>query len=229
LVSTLCLSTTVTVVLVDSFFDFFGRTLQTAVNVVAHLGWPANRPYYHDCLLRFLALFRTARAAELLSTSGYPLEGYTLQRGLKEQLFALSAVANKLVTMAGLRGLDKAPAGKWTDEDRQRGRLAGIAMERKIRRSLLRDGLSADSITALSAWDDLFNSQVHGAQLTQAIELHRLVKAEGALSIGPLPNELIDAMYMNRSHEIGWMVLRTLPFLQLDEAPFRKEWEAGIC
>lgn len=213
-------------VLIDSFFDFFGRTLQTAAHVVTRLGWPADRPYYHDCLLRFLSLFRTARAADLLSTSGYPLEGYTLQRGLKEQLFALSAVANKLVTMRGLRGLDKAPEGEWTDGDRQRIRKASIATERKIRGNLLQDGLSVDSVAALALWDDLFNHQVHGAQLTQAIELDRLIRAGSALSIGPVPNELIDAMYMNRSHEIGWMVVRVLPFLQLEEAPFGEEWES---
>lgn len=213
-------------VLIDSFFDFFGRTLQTAAHVVTRVGWPANRPYYHDCFLRFLALFRTARAAELLSTSGYPLEGYTLQRGLKEQLFALAGVANKLVTMPGLRGLDKAPAGEWTEEDRQKVRNAGIAIERKIRRSLLRDNLSADSIAALAKWDDLFNLQVHSSQLTQAVELNRLVGAKGTLSVGPVPNELLDAMYMNRSHEIGWMIVRILPFLQLNEAPFGEEWEA---
>ena len=33
-------------------------------------------------------------------------------------------------------------------------------------------------------------------------------------------------MYMNRSAEIGWLIVRLLPFLQITPSSFLPEWEA---
>jgi hypothetical protein len=191
---------------------------------VTRVGFPPDRPYYVDCLLRFLTLLRTSLAADLLSTSGYPIEGYTLQGSLREQVFALAGVASKLTTLHELRGYDKVPAGNiWSNEDRKKVAQAQMAAERRVRQSLLRDNLSEKTVDALRLWDRLFHQQVHGSQLTYFVEFGRLVERSG-FSVGPVPTEDFDAMYMNRSHEIGWMILRQLPFLQLKEAPFDCKW-----
>ena len=210
-------------ILIDSFYDFFVWTLDLASDVIAQRGLPTSQPYYVDCLLRFLTLLRTARSAEILSTSGYPLEGYSLQRNLREQVFALAGVANKLTTLRALGGHDKIPAGKnWSEADRKAFTRAQMDEERRVRQSLLRDNLSEESIEALRSWDRLFHQQVHGSQLTRMVELGRLIQ-QSRFSVGPVPTEDMDAMYINRSHEIGWMVLRLLPFLQIQEA-FGDEW-----
>ena len=50
------------------------------------------------------------------------------------------------------------------------------------------------------------------------------MKGEKPLSLGPLPEEKTIGMYMNRNNEISWIILRTLPFLQLEPRAFGKEW-----
>src|SRR5260221_6537977 len=47
--------------------------------------------------LMYLTMFRTVRATEVLSVHGYPLQGYALQRSIKDQVFTLWAIANNMI------------------------------------------------------------------------------------------------------------------------------------
>jgi hypothetical protein len=170
-------------------------------------------------------MFRTARAAEILSTSGYPLEGYALLRSVREQAFGLAAVANRITTMAALQGQDVRPEASALPIDRRKIEQARINIEKSIRRGLMSEQLDEETAEELKKWDWLFHQQVHGSQLTRAIELERVLKGGSDFSIGPVPTEMADSMYMNRAHEMGWMIVRLLPFLQLEEAPFTPAWK----
>jgi hypothetical protein len=71
-------------ILADSFLDFFAVTVRSAAEGHSKHGWPSDHPYYPICLVEFVTQFRGMRAAEVLYLSGYPLDGYALQRDLKD-------------------------------------------------------------------------------------------------------------------------------------------------
>jgi hypothetical protein len=50
------------------------------------------------------------------------------------------------------------------------------------------------------------------------------LRGKQPLSLGPVPHEMPVATYINRASEIGWLVLRTFPFLQFEPRAFGKEW-----
>jgi hypothetical protein len=72
--------------LTDAFLDFFAETLQTQLAFHSQCGWPSNEPNYALTFLMYLTMFRTVRATEVLSVNGYPLQGYALQRSIKDHL-----------------------------------------------------------------------------------------------------------------------------------------------
>jgi hypothetical protein len=61
-------------VLTDSFMDFFGETLSKQREYNEQKGWPKDRPYYVTCLVMYLTMFRSLRAAEVAALNGYPLQ-----------------------------------------------------------------------------------------------------------------------------------------------------------
>jgi hypothetical protein len=46
-----------------------------------------------------------------------------------------------------------------------------------------------------------------------------------SMVLGPSSDELNEAMYMNRCTEIGWMILRLLPFMRRAETPKDEVWD----
>jgi hypothetical protein len=42
--------------------------------------------------------------------------------------------------------------------------------------------------------------------------------------VGPTFHEQAFAMYMNRASEVGWLILRLLPYLQIQENGFGIDW-----
>jgi len=56
-------------------------------------------------------------------------------------------------------------------------------------------------------------------------ELSELMKRK-AVQIGPTLDYESKVIYINRSAEIGWLIVRLLPFLQITTGAFSFEWEA---
>jgi hypothetical protein len=91
-------------VLTDSFLDFFGETISGQVDFNRRIGWPQDRPYYVTVLMMYVTMFRIARAAELVSVKGYPLQAYSMLRGLKDQIWILCGAANNVVSLSNAFG-----------------------------------------------------------------------------------------------------------------------------
>ena len=72
---------------------------------------------------------------------------------------------------------------------------------------------------------DLYNEEVHGSRFTYVEDLRRLL-VDNRLSFDPEPHENATdvSMYLNRSLEVAWMILRIFPFLQLRASAFGEEW-----
>jgi hypothetical protein len=105
-------------VLADSFLDFFGITVRSAGEGHIKHGWPAH-PYYRICVVEFVTQFRGIRAAELLSVNGYPLDGYSLQRNLKDQALFLGAIVGGISSFPALYGLNESTVTPWSKKDQQ--------------------------------------------------------------------------------------------------------------
>jgi hypothetical protein len=118
------------------------------------------------------------------------------------------------------------PGEQITEEDFPRIKKESEKEEHRILDEMIRkkSGLPIEIQKELKGWENLFNAEVHGSRLTSAQELDWLL-GKKPLSMGPVPNEKGPATYMNRASEIGWFVVRTFPFLQLELGAFGIEWE----
>lgn len=215
-------------VLTDAFLDFFGETLLQQFNTNEQNGWPEDRPHYVLCLMMFLTIFRSLRAAELVSVKGgYPLQAYIIQRSIKDQLFALCSAANGMDTFAKLFGWDGVADNPWSEETYSTVIKKRMQVEGKILRKLIgkESGLSEQSQEQLSQWNRMFNWEAHRGLLTLSKLTTKLVKGELPQDISPLSDEITESMYMNRSHELGWMCLRLLPYMRRAETLKDADWD----
>ena len=71
-------------VLTDSFLDFFGGTLLQQIELNNQVGWPKEEQNYATCLMMYLMIFRSIRASDIASVHAYPLQGYIIQRSIKD-------------------------------------------------------------------------------------------------------------------------------------------------
>jgi hypothetical protein len=175
----------------------------------------------------YLTMFRTVRATEVICVNGYPLQGYALQRSIKDQVFVLSAVANSMMGFEELFGLSEGGADGARDEtNRKMVAPSRMKVERKIRSLIIgeQSGLSKNTQTELLFWDQMFNTETHRGLFTLFKSLECAL--EGKLdAVGPSPpNETNDAMFLNRSNELNWMILRLMPFMRRKELEWSDEW-----
>jgi len=216
-------------VLTDSFFDFYMETLQAANDWISMNGTPSDASSYSSVFLFYVMSFRRLRAAENLFLCGYPMDGYALLRDMKDRAICMGAIMNRLGSFSSLylgeRHID--------DQEKTLTRDEYIAVsnlrekkEHAVRKKMIGEesGLSAEQIYELKRWDKLFHEEVHGSRLSYFIEGGPWLIGTKSLSLGPLPEKKTLGMYMNRSNEISWLILRTLPFLQLERRAFNKEW-----
>lgn len=210
-------------VLTDSFLDFFCETLSSQFDVVRSIGWPIDKPYYATCLTMFLTMFRSYRSAEVISTGGYPLQGYIIQRSLKDQAFALCAVANGTDTLASLFGWDTT-VGSSSPADlvKRRQKVEDGVVRHLIGKT---SGLSEGTQEQLLNWNRLFNWEAHRGLLTFGQITGQLIAGELPPDIAPTNDELLESMYLNRCSELGWMILRLLPYVRRVETPRNAEWD----
>lgn len=213
-------------VLLDSFQSFFIETLRIANDHIVANGWPKDRLNYPVAMAAFFNLFRRFRACEILYIKGYPLDGYALMRDIKDRSFLLAGVARNLITFPGIIGAPASPVKDGADYKKKSTR------NRKDTEHLVTNefmgktsGLAGDVQDDLKVWDDFFHLEMHGGAISLWQELTELSKGR-LLQIGPSVVQDAYVLYINRSAELGWMVTRLLPYLQINAGEFGANWEA---
>lgn len=86
-------------------------------------------------------------------------------------------------------------------------------------------GLSDDAREDLRSWDELFHSEVHGGFLSLCQEMS-VLRMGGDLELGPSHVQDAYTVYINRSAELGWMIVRLLPYLQASPTTFGENWQS---
>ena len=92
------------------------------------------------------------------------MQGYIIQRSIKDQAFILCAAANNLADFASLFGRKGLPEDKpWTDEDNEKAVKNLCSIENKIRDKIIgsKSGLKPETIKLLMKVDLMFNVEAH--------------------------------------------------------------------
>lgn len=201
--------------------------LESFVEASKHYDSPSliGRKYYSQFIFEFSLAFRTIRACENVSLSGYPRTGYAMLRGLRDRILYL--VANGLGTTSfnQWRGIREDMDGLAMEVEREEIRERAMKEERRVFNKVLRKATDLGGhLDALVRWDQLFNPEVHGDQFSSA-DLGMKCFLEGAgLPICPQFDMEFAAVYVNRSGDLGWMLLRLLPLMQPEPSTFSKDW-----
>ncbi|MCL4518314.1 MAG: hypothetical protein M1587_03865 [Thaumarchaeota archaeon] len=214
-------------VLMDSFMSFFVETLKNARQWLASNGWPPNCPSYVYIYVYYVVMFRRFRACELLLLSGYPFDGYALLRGLKDLAVVLAGIAHNLTTLTKTWGATEGQT--FTEENLYQVTNLRKQEENRIWSLLLRkkSGLPSEVSKELSIWERLFHEEVHGSKSSLGADVMRWLRGQGEPLIGPIVPSINDTSwsnYMNRAVEIGWLIVRLLPYLQPVENAFGEDW-----
>lgn len=213
--------------LIESFQSFFFESLERARSKVYENGWPDDQPNYAPVLIYFVTMFRSYRACENLFLKGYPYDGYALLRDLKDRAIFLSAIAQGITNFQAIMGYPDKDA-EITDDAMKRLLSDKKKEEIRVLNLMIRggSGLPPEVIEELGKWEQLFNAEVHGSRMSYFDELGPLIKGEREFTVSPVIEEMSMAMYMNRSAEIGWLITKLLPYLQLQEGSFGDQWLA---
>ncbi len=213
-------------ILINSFFDFYIETIQKTIAWTEKNGWPnESLPYYIFTVLYYVTNFKSFRAADILFMNGYPYDGYSLLRDLKDRSIFLGAIIHKLTNFSLLAGIEGLKTISRED-------MKTIISKRRKEESQIHDlmlgkksCLPSEVLDELEFWEKLFHEEVHGSKFTLAEIGTDWMKGTAPLHLEPIPNKSGMGMYMNRASEIGWLLTRTLPFLQLTENSFGDEWK----
>ena len=208
--------------LIDSFESFFIETLNLVLEQTSNHGWPDYK-HYSLTVAYFNTLFRRYRAAGILYYSGYPLDGYSLLRDIKDRALLICGVLHRMTSIPRIMGTH--PPQPSTPTGRKKAVRARKDEENRICRLIIGSDstLPPDAITELKVWDDLFHEEVHGAKFSVFHELDLMSKGI-ANRVGPTFYRDAFSMYMSRSAELGWLIARLFPYLELGERPFGDEW-----
>jgi hypothetical protein len=215
-------------ILSRSIQEFYMDTLQTAASVWTKKDNPPPPLTCVDTWLWHLANFRSIRAVDILFHNGYPMDGFARLRHLKESALYLGAMLGGLTSYFRIKGYDDVmTAGKpFTQEDADRVKKNRKKEEKRILDLMLREnsGLPLDHRAQLKEWEEDFHSEVHGAFLTQVLEHGPAILGEDTTSVAPQPREKSCVMFMSAFVEVGWLLHRTLPILQLSHQRFDDRW-----
>ncbi len=212
-------------VLLDSFQSFFIDTLALTSDQIKTNGWPKERLNYPVAFACFFNLFRRCRACEILYMKGYPLDAYALMRDIKDRVFMLAGVAHNMITFSGIIGAPRTPLSNSKEYSKQSTKNRKDAEHRITNRLIGKtSGLALDIQDDLKLWDQVFNYEVHGGGVSLTQELSGISKGR-IPQIGPSVDKNAFVTYMNRSSELGWLIVRVLPFLQVSDEAFGKDWE----
>ena len=214
-------------VLTDSFLDFFGGTLLKQIELNNKVGWPNEEKNYATCLMMFLTIFRSIRASDIASVQAYPLQGYILQRSIKDQAYVLCAAASGIASFGALFGWEGLPEGETPEAHqelivRNRRKIEGKIKDRLIG---VKSELKPETSKLLLKLDQMFNFEAHRGLFSLFRESHKvLVEHRLDVSLAPLPDVLRDAMFVNRATETNWMVHRLVPYMRRADTPKDETW-----
>ena len=208
------------------FLSFYLETLSLGERVAAQLPDQLEWHWYRPLLVFGASIFSRTRAAEVLYLHGYPLDGYTLLRDLKDRAIYLAAILSDSTDLRAILGMEPVAADAETSDSWETGRRMA-ARRRKEQQRILRQfraRLPAPLAEDFRRWEERFDEEAHLSLQTFFVVGGDWFKGLRDLPAGPQQNDLSLSMYMNRSAEVAWCLTRTLPIFQPSREAFGSEW-----
>jgi hypothetical protein len=100
-----------------------------------------------------------------------------------------------------------------------------MKVEHKIRSLIIgkESGLSEETQAELLGWEQMFNVETHRGLFTLFNTLDESLKSKLDV-VGPSPDEKNEVVFVNRSNELNWMILRLIPCIRRREIIWGDEW-----
>lgn len=171
----------------------------------------------------YVGQFKRLRGAEVAFHAGYGMCAASLLRDVRDWTYTVSALQNGAVTWDEIHG---GPMGAFAavDEERERVRHRNrMRASRRVKEWAIGKDSGLQRWEALKDWDRMMNYETHGAVITTVIEGAAWLDGRGDLPLGPAQDPYNQRLYVSRSLEIGHLVLRLLPLLQVNR-PFGNGW-----
>jgi hypothetical protein len=206
-------------VLMDAFQDF---ALQTIDEAQCHEPPPGPMRYAF-----FVATLRRFIAALHLLFPGYYLDGASLLRAVWENTLYIAAGVHGLIpfspSFGGLEGVSVKDMSVRTAEKLRKKHRDEV--ERVIRDKMLgsESGLSAEDQEVLFSVTWCQHGHVHRAESSFLMMVCEMHESREWASVAPRFDLNKTLIFVNTAAYIGWMLLRTLPFVSR-KSLFSSEW-----
>lgn len=213
------------VAIMDAFFDFYIQTFQLIARRdknqwLKALGLPTA--IHIGTMWRF-------RSSYILFWKGYYVDAQSLLRAVFENALALCAYNKDVITSSELSGLEVDLSGEQSNTDEMYRRMNKLASQTdaKVKKLIIGEesGLEASVRDDLGVVLRLLHIAVHKSKLNLVLHYPAWLRGERQMPIYPTYNENWASGYMNISQFFAWMLVRSLPFLQVRPSEFGEEWK----
>lgn len=209
--------------LVEATMGFFVESIYLSRERFVEAPEEAQASLYISLVAWYAAHFRRFRAAEIAFYSGYGISATSLLRDVRDWAIQVAAMQCGVIVWSELHG-DPVVVMSATPKHNER-EIHKAAL--KAQKAALDWAVGAKSgmpeWKRLEKWARYSNLETHGSLVTTAIEFEDWLKGSGGLSFAPKKNLRNMRLYNSRSIELGHLILRLLPILQV-QAAFGDEW-----
>ena len=211
------------VALSNAFKAFFLTSVSRFDDEIRPVASQSSTEQYILFIERIVHGFQALRSAEVVSLSGYPLQGLTILRNVYDECVLTSGVMQGYSDFVRLEG---SVSGQPYDMNlAKKNRMKEELVVRK-KMDGSNSGLSDQTINLLRKLGGIYDLEVHGGRISKLTTIG-WIKGTEPLKVAPEFSELKAGMFVNRFCEVGWMIHRLLPLIQPQHQTFEKDWGDG--
>ncbi len=211
--------------LVEATLGFFVESIYLSRERFVEMPEASRARMYVSLLAWYAAHFRRFRAAEIAFYSGYGISATSLLRDIRDWGFQVAAMQCGAVSWSELHGDPAAIESGTKQRNEREDHKRALAAQKAAQEWAIGKTSGLSGWQALEKWARYSNLETHGSLVTTSIEFEDWLRGTGALSFAPKKNLRNQRMYCSRSTELGHLMLRLLPILQV-RAPFGEDWNA---
>jgi hypothetical protein len=209
--------------LVDSFLDFYLETFESMKNR-SKTDWSRMKAFFTSM---HISTFWRFRSSYNLFWNGYYIDAASLLRAVFENVLQIAALQMGIISLDEILGGVREDAKEISDEGLIKYiRELNKKLDGEIYVNLIgnRSGLTPEAQEEFERFMRLLHSAVHKCKTNIIWYYGPWVKGERAMPVFPEYTEELVRFYVIFSTYIAWMVVRTLPLLQLRDREFSEEW-----
>jgi hypothetical protein len=209
--------------LMDAFFDFYVETLRETSRR-EETKWPDKIIVF---TLTHVATLWRFRASYSCFWKGYYEDARSLLRAVLENAFLIAALQRQIIEIKELFG-DGASLQRSNISEEKIYKLIRKRIsecDKKVRSTMIghSSGLNSEAQQDLDLFVQGLHMAVHKSQTNFLWGFKKWFYKE-PLTFFPPWDESLANLYLNSSSFLGWMILRTLPLLQLEDGEFSDHW-----